>query len=509
MALSTIDAEKVKTFIEINALINSDYSDVNALLVRILESAMKLVKCESSSLLLVNKADKTLHFEVALGPKGAEAKSIPVATKGSIAGWVYEHNQSLVIDDVPNDPRFYSGVQEKTGYITRNMIVVPMRVKNVCIGVIELLNKADNQDFSPADLAIIEQLGNQASIAYQNAETYHQARDEINVLQANLTQGAEFHPFIAKSAVVLDLLSVVEQASQTNSSVLLLGESGVGKELFAEQLHLKSSRAKKPFVRVNCAALSPMLLESELFGHVKGAFTDASTNRKGRFETADGGTLFLDEIGELPLELQVKLLRVIQSRTFEKVGSSETISVDVRIIAATNRNLEEMVKQGSFRSDLYYRLNVLPIFVPPLRQRKEDIEPLAMFFCRKFSVETKKKFLGFSQDALDALYSYYWPGNIRELENTVERACVLGTPPYIQASDLRLNIKNESAAVISETIAATGDDRTLKTALNRFKKAYITKILEETSWNQTEAGKILDVQRTYVSRLMNELGIRT
>ena len=252
-----------------------------------------------------------------------------------------------------------------------------------------------------------------------------------------------------------------------------------------------------------------MLLESELFGHVKGAFTDASTNRKGRFETADGGTLFLDEIGELPLELQVKLLRVIQSRTFEKVGSSETISVDVRIIAATNRNLEEMVKQGSFRSDLYYRLNVLPIFVPPLRQRKEDIEPLAMFFCRKFSVETKKKFLGFSQDALDALYSYYWPGNIRELENTVERACVLGTPPYIQASDLRLNIKNESAAVISETIAATGDDRTLKTALNRFKKAYITKILEETSWNQTEAGKILDVQRTYVSRLMNELGIRT
>ena len=316
MALSTIDAEKVKTFIEINALINSDYSDVNALLVRILESAMKLVKCESSSLLLVNKADKTLHFEVALGPKGAECKSIPVATKGSIAGWVYEHNQSLVIDDVPNDPRFYSGVQEKTGYITRNMIVVPMRVKNVCIGVIELLNKADNQDFSPADLAIIEQLGNQASIAYQNAETYHQARDEINVLQANLTQGAEFHPFIAKSAVVLDLLSVVEQASQTNSSVLLLGESGVGKELFAEQLHLKSSRAKKPFVRVNCAALSPMLLESELFGHVKGAFTDASTNRKGRFETADGGTLFLDEIGELPLELQVKLLRVIQSRTF-------------------------------------------------------------------------------------------------------------------------------------------------------------------------------------------------
>lgn len=506
MTSKAIDVEKLNTLIEINALINSSYSDVNALLVYILESAMRLVECESSSILLVNKADNMLRFEVALGPKGVEAKGIPVSRVGSIAGWVVENNQSLVIDDVPTDPRFFSLVQEQTGYITKTMIAVPMRVDNNCIGVLELLNKTGGNSFTQNDLEIIELLSIQASIAYQNASTYRLARHEITVLQNAITSGPEYHTFIAKSRVVLDLLQVIDKASQTNSSVLILGESGVGKELFAEQLHLKSQRVKKPFVRVNCAALSPQLLESELFGHVKGAFTDAANDRKGRFETANGGTIFLDEIGEIPLDLQVKLLRVIQARSFEKVGSSETISVDVRIIAATNRNLEQMVSQGKFRSDLYYRLNVLPLYVPPLRERKDDIEPLAMFFCRKFSVETKKDFIGFSQDALDALHSYYWPGNIRELENSIERACVLGKPPFINAQDLRLNIKNFTESI--DDFKISNGDRTLKTALFTFKKKYLTKILEETSWNQTEAAQILGVQRTYVSRLMNELDIR-
>ena len=505
MTPTSIDVEKLNSLIEINTLINTSYADKNALLIYILESAMRLVKCESSSLLLVNKADNTLHFEVALGPKGPEAKSIPVS-KGSIAGWVFERRQSLIINDVPNDPRFYSGVQEKTGYVTKNMIAVPMQVKNDCIGVIELLNKAESLDFTEEDLKTIEILGNQASIAYHNAETYNVARNEINVLQNTITSGSEFHSFISKSPVINDLLDVVDQVARTNSSVLILGESGVGKELFAEQLHLKSPRARKPFIRVNCAALSPLLLESELFGHVKGAFTDAISNRKGRFEMADGGTIFLDEIGELPLDLQVKLLRVIQSKNFERVGSSETITVDVRIVAATNRDIEKMVQDGTFRSDLYYRLNVLPIYVPPLRQRKEDIEPLAMYFLRKFSVETKKHFTEFCDLSLDALYSYYWPGNVRELENTIERACVLGHPPTIKLADLRLNTKKNT----EETCVSFLDDedKTLKTAINRFKKSYVTKILEQTSWNQTEAGKILGIQRTYVSRLINELGIR-
>lgn len=512
MASNAIDVEKLNTLIEINTLINSNYSDINALLIYILESAMRLVKCESSSILLFNKSDNMLHFSVALGPKGSVVKDIPVVRSGSIAGWVVEHNQSLIVNDVFNDPRFYSGVQDQSGYETRTMIAVPMRVKNECIGVIELLNKADFNSFTKNDLQLIELMTNQASIAYQNADAYLQARNEIRVLHNAVTAGTEYHTMIAESPVVKDLLSVIEKVALTNSSVLILGESGVGKELFAEQLHIKSNRNQKPFVRVNCAALSPLLLESELFGHVKGAFTDAVSERKGRFESADGGTIFLDEICELPLDLQVKLLRVIQSRSFEKVGSSKTITVDVRIIAATNRDIEAMVKEGAFRSDLYYRLNVLPLYIPPLRQRKEDIEPLASYFCRKFSDETKKNFTGFTTEALNVLYNYYWPGNVREFENTIERACVLGKPPKICAEDLRLSNLSEKFHTRNEPILVDtengADDKTLKKAVNSFKKAYVTKILNETSWNQTEAGKILGIQRTYVSRLMNELQIR-
>ncbi|NLM00059.1 MAG: sigma 54-interacting transcriptional regulator [Treponema sp.] len=505
MPSKTIDVEKLNTLIEINTLISSSYSDVNALLVYILESAMRLVECESSSLLLLHEGEDDLRFEVALGPKGVECLGIPVSREGSIAGWVVKNNKSLIIDDAVTDERFYSAVQDKTGYVTKTMIAVPMRVHNKCVGVIELLNKKGNQRFTHSDLEIIELLSNQASIAYQNADTYQRARNEIRVLQNKITAGSEYHTFIAESSKVKDLVEVIDKVAITNSSVLILGESGVGKELFAEQIHLKSLRNKKPFVRVNCAALSPTLLESELFGHVKGAFTDAHSDRKGRFEMANGGTLFLDEIGELPLDLQVKLLRVIQSRSFEKVGSSETLTVDVRIIAATNRDIEQMVAEGKFRSDLYYRLNVLPLYVPPLRQRKEDIMPLAMYFCSKFSAETKKDFIGFTQDTIDTLHTYFWPGNVRELENSIERSCVLGKPPLITAKDLRLNVKNDNEM---EEELMDGDDKTLKAALFRFKKAYVTKVLADANWNQTEAGKVLGIQRTYVSRLMNELEIR-
>lgn len=506
-ASNSIDVEKLNTLIEINTRLNSSYTDVDALLVYILESAMRLVKCESSSILLVED-EKTLRFKVALGPKGVEAKFVPVRAKGSIAGWVIDNDQSLILDDAAKDPRFYNGVQAKTGYVTKTMIATPLRIRNKCIGVIELLNKANNVPFSQSDLEIIELLCVQASIAYQNADAYQQARDEISSLQNAIGLSRDYHSFIAESPVIKDLLKVIEKIAQTNSSALILGESGVGKELFAEQVHLKSSRANKPFVRVNCAALSAQLLESELFGHVKGAFTDAIADRTGRFELANGGTIFLDEIGEIPLDLQSKLLRVIQSRTFEKVGSSETISVDVRIIAATNRDIESMVREGSFRTDLYFRLNVLPINVPPLRQRPEDIIALADFFRKKFSMEIKKNFQGFSESAIKVLQSYSWPGNVRELENTIERACVLGKPPLICDEDLRLNIKQTSTVTVDSEMIEMDSDQSLKSALFRFKKAYVTKILESTNWNQTEAAKILDIQRTYVSKLMNELNIR-
>lgn len=509
-----ISVDKFKTLIDINSRINSSYNDVNALMVFILESAMQLVECESSSLLLVDKADGSLSFAVALGPKGAEAKNIPV-DKQSIAGWVAQNNQPVLINNVADDPRFFTQVQIKTGYVSHTMIAVPMSVKNEVIGVIELLNKSEHRKFDNIDLQLLQILSTQAGIAYHNASNLKSVQDEVNSLQDTLSSGSDYHAFIAKSPAILDLLHIVEEAAKTCSSVLITGESGVGKELFAEQLHIKSNRRNKPFIRVNCAALAPSLLESELFGHVKGAYTDASSNRKGRFEMADGGTLFLDEIGELPFELQAKLLRVLQEKTFERVGSCETINVDVRIIAATNKDLEKMVEEGKFRNDLYYRLNVVPLRIPPLRNRKEDIEPLSLFFINKFSAETKKNFNGIEESALSRLYEYDWPGNIRELENAIERACVLGNPPVIKFEDLRLNL-GESSEESCKTDRFSMDfsdiinenDMSLKTAVDTFKKNYIKKVLDMTKNNQTKAAKVLDIQRTYLARLLNELGIR-
>lgn len=513
---NSLTLEQLKTLIEINGRINSNYSDINALLVYILESAMRLVHCESSSLLLVNNETENLNFVVALGPKGAEAKNIPVEKK-SIAGWVAENNKSIIIKDVENDPRFSRNVQNKTGYVSRNMIAIPMRVKERCIGVIELINKDGPEPFDESDLNILQLLSNQAGIAYLNADTYRSAKDQISVLSNRIINGSEYHAFVAKSPDVLDLLRVIDEVAKTNATILITGESGVGKELFAEQIHMKSDRSDKPFIRVNCAALSPTLLESELFGHVKGAFTDAVSDRIGRFEAADGGTLFLDEIAELPLDLQTKFLRVLQEQKFERVGSNKTVQVDVRIIAATNRNLEEMVKSGKFRSDLYYRLNIVPLNIPPLRERNEDIEPLAKFFMNKFKIETKKNFEDFSPSARKALYNYYWPGNVRELENSVERACVLGNPPFIQAKDLGIESgsdenhqknQNDDFDQLAEEFYNEDEDKSLKTAVNKFKAAYIKKILKETNMNQSAAARILGIQRTYVSRLLNELHLR-
>jgi Nif-specific regulatory protein len=313
--------------------------------------------------------------------------------------------------------------------------------------------------------------------------------------------GKGFHTMISRSPVMTEMVKIIDRVAKTDSSVLITGESGTGKELFAEQIHLRSPRNQAPFVRVNCAAIPQGLLESELFGHVRGAFTSAVSNRKGRFEMANGGTIFFDEIGDMPLALQAKLLRVIQEKAFEKVGSDNTITVNTRILAATNRNIKAMTDKGEFRNDLYYRLNVVPLHIPPLRQRPEDIPELARFFMLKYMKQNKKEFSGFSHDALEAIITYSWPGNIRELENCIERACVIAGGKWIKREDLLLNAAGQGAA-------ASGGDRNLKTATNVFRANFICKVLDENQWNQTETARALDIQRTYLSRLMKDLNIK-
>jgi len=495
--LSNIDVNKFHTLIEINSLINSNYKNVHSLLSQIMESATRLSDAEASSLFFMDKQRNELYFEVALGPKGNEVQKYTVKLGEGIAGWVALNNKSLIVNDVASDKRHLSTIGEEINYASKTMIAVPMRVKDECIGVLEVINKRDAAGFSQDDLEWLEIFANQAALAIVNAKNMEEAYSEIMNLKDLLKNDQGYHTIITKSPVILEKLEIIDRVAQTDSSVLLLGESGVGKELFAEQIHLRSKRRSSPFIRVNCAALPEGLLESELFGHIKGAFTNAISNRQGRFEMADGGTIFLDEIGDLPLSLQAKILRVIQEKKFEKVGSDVTHTVNVRIIAATNKDIEEQVKRNEFRQDLFYRLNVFPVYIPPLRQRPEDIPELANFFLDCFMKETKKQFEGFSQDALDALLSYSWPGNVRELQNCIERACVMGKNKHIGREDLFLKY--------GETREGEVTERNLKNAINVFKTNFIRRVLEENDWNQTDTSRALAIQRTYLSRLIKEL----
>jgi Nif-specific regulatory protein len=501
MLTSKIDVKRLETLIEINTLINSNYTDVKSLLTRILESATRLTNGEASSLLLVNPENNKLYFEIALGSKGPQMKNFSLNMGEGIAGWVALHNTSLIVNDVDNDPRFYMDIDKSVGFTTASILAVPMRIKEKCVGVIEIINRLDGRLFDDEDLQWLEVFATQAAIAIQNARSYQKIRDQIYILQDQIQEGRGYHTFIGKSTVIQEKLSIAKKVAVTDSSVLIMGESGVGKELFAEQIHLHSQRNGGPFIRVNCAALPEHLLESELFGHVKGAFTDAISDRRGRFELADGGTIFLDEIGELPLNLQAKLLRVIQHKVFERVGSSEAQKVDVRILAATNKDMDKALEEGKFRRDLYYRLNVLPFYIPPLRERPDDIPELADFFLLRINRETKKQIRGFTSEAMDSLISYHWPGNVRELENVIERAVVICTEDMIRVQDL-----------ILETSRLSSEDeysgKQLKDAINLFKKHFIFRALEFHGWRQTETAKQLGIQRTYLSRLIKELSIK-
>ena len=500
MFKSGVDIRKLETLIEINARINSDYSDPGGLLQTILESATRLSEGEASSLLLLRPENNKLYFEIALGSKGPEVKKYSLNLGEGIAGWVAQNNRSLVVNDVDQDNRFLADISQQIGYPTHSILAVPMRIRDRCVGVIEMINKLGGKPFDEDDRQWLEIFATQAALAIQNARSFQRAQQEIVLLQDRVTNHQGFHSFICESAAMKERLEMIDRLARTDSSVLILGESGSGKELFAEQIHLRSNRSEKPFIRVNCAALPDALLESELFGHVKGAFTDAQSDRRGRFELADGGTIFLDEIGELPLALQAKMLRVLQSQTFERVGSSQPLRVDVRIIAATNRDIEQAVADGQFRRDLYYRLNVLPIYVPPLRERREDVPPLAQHFLIRFRRETNKSVTGFSSAAMEELLSYSWPGNVRELENAVERAVVVTGTEYIQPEDLALK---SGGGMKEERYVG----KTLKDSVNLFKKHFIRQTLEDQGWNQTAAARVLGIQRTYLSRLIKELEI--
>src|SRR5580658_6989456 len=372
--------------------------------------------------------------------------------------WVFDHQQPLLRRDLQKEQQ-YANERRLAEEGIHSLCGVPLAFQGKCMGTLSLVSR-ERDRYSDEDAVFLQSVANQVALAIQNMRSYQEITNlkasletENVYLREELLTQHNFEEIVGNSPALLRALHAVEQVAPTDATVLICGETGTGKELVARAIHSRSARNGRALVNVNCSAISAGLVESELFGHMKGAFTGAIDKRVGRFELAHGGTIFLDEIGELSLETQVKLLRVLQEHEFEPVGSSRSLRVDVRVIAATNRNLREAVEAGRFRSDLFYRLNVFPIELPPLRERRSDIPQLVAFCITRFSKRLGKKIDGVSKESMENLVNYPWPGNIRELQNVIERAVVLSVDPT-----LRLDRDLTPVAASAKGVAALGPD---------------------------------------------------
>jgi DNA-binding NtrC family response regulator len=328
-----------------------------------------------------------------------------------------------------------------------------------------------------------------------------QLRQENRSLREALGKRYQHPNVVAQSAKMQEVLATVERVAPTNSTILLGGESGVGKDLVARAIHEKSRRASGPFVKINSTAIPENLIESELFGYEKGAFTGATTSKPGKFELADKGTIFLDEIGDIPLATQVKLLRVLQEREFERLGGTRLIKIDVRLIAATNRDLRAALEQGTFREDLYYRLNVVPIDIAPLRERKEDIPELTNLFIKRFSLDSGKPITGITPSAMQVLVDYYWPGNVRELQNIIERACALAKGPLLEISDIHLDTLRTKASAPADNFLPPG------MTLEQWEDEMIREALRRANNNKSQAARLLGLSRNALRYRLSKIGI--
>jgi formate hydrogenlyase transcriptional activator len=436
--------------------------------------------------------------------------------------WVFEHLGPLVRRDLEKEQE-YANEGRLAAEGIRSMCVVPLAFQGKCIGLLSLVSREKDR-YSDEDAVFLQEVANQVTLAIQNMQSYQEidnlkARlEKENVyLREELRTEHNFEEIVGNSPALLKALHAVDQVAPTDSTVLLYGETGTGKELVARAIHSRSTRNGRALVNVNCSAISAGLVESELFGHMKGAFTGALERRIGRFELAHGGTIFLDEIGELSLETQVKLLRVLQEHEFEPVGSSRSLRVDVRVIAATNRNLHEAVQAGRFRSDLFYRLNVFPIELPPLRERRSDIPQLAAFCLSRFSKRLGKKIDGVSRESMENLVNYPWPGNIRELQNVIERAVVLSAEPTLRLDrDLMPVAAYPKGMEVQETDApehrqAGLESPKLLLTLNEVDRNHILAALQHTGGvvdGPKGAAKILNLHPNTLRHRMNKLGIK-
>ncbi len=416
-----------------------------------------------------------------------------------IVGRVIEKRSPMVIPNIGKEPLFLNKTGSRPEKDGISFLCVPIEFKNEVLGVLSV-DRIYSREFGvDDDLRVLKIVASLIAQFIKLWEGYEKIEKEKEGLKRELKGKYKIENIIGQSDKMQEVFEAVHRVAPSKTTVLLRGESGTGKELIAKAIHYMSPRSKGPFIKFNCASIPEGLLESELFGHEKGAFTGAISSRKGRFEMADGGTIFLDEIGDLPIALQPKILRVLQEREFERVGSEKTIKVDVRVIAATSRNLEKLVSQGKFREDLYYRLNVIPILLPPLKEREEDIPILIEYFLKKFNKENNRAVI-LDKDALQVLLNYDWPGNVRELENTIERLVVMSRSDKIRISDLPVFLGIRRVKPQVESTSLTSD-------IEEIEKANILTALEKTGWVQAKAAKLLGITPRQIGYKIKKYGI--
>ncbi len=477
-----LPSKTLSALVEASATINSSI-ELQDTLQSIAQTAASVMKAEASSVLLLDPQRRKLVFEAATGRSGGILRGEEFDSDLGIAGKVIRTAKPLLVTDVRQEESFFKGIDDKSSFTTRGMVAAPLVKKDRIVGVVEVLNKIGQENFTRDDLELLQVFANLAACGATNAQAHERLKQENRGLRATLERSPRI---IGHSAALREVLDLCARVAGSNATVLLLGETGTGKELLSRHIHANSPRRDKPFIAINCAALPETLLESELFGHEKGAFTGAVARKIGRFELAGGGTLFLDEIGDISPSTQIKLLRVLQERNFVRVGGTKTVACDVRIITATNRNLQNALKEGTFRQDLYYRLNVFPISMPPLKKRPEDIPLLAEHFVRVSATQLGVTAPTISEEAMALLASYGWPGNIRELQNVLERAVLLSDGQVIDPDQLPKEITGEAA----EPPPAKND-----ASLWGYEKALIAKALRDHGWNQTQAAKALGISR--------------
>jgi len=474
--------------------------DTTQLLEAIASAATEMLDAERASIFVWDRQAREVVARPALGVEGGELR---LPDRYGIVGEVLHRGEPAIVNDVTEHPRFKPDVDQKTGFSTRSVLAVPLiDPTDRKLGVFEVLNKRSG-GFSTRDRWLLERLAEQVAVVLQNTQERERLARVASDYAAHQAAAARI---VGQSRAIRELRATIARLAQTELPVLIQGESGTGKEVVARAIHLQSRRRDGPFIAVNCAALAETLLESELFGHEKGAFTDAREARPGKFELAQGGTLFLDEIGDMSPAGQAKLLRVLEEKSVYRVGGTKLIAVDVRVIAATNRDLARRVEEGRFREDLFFRLSVVTIQLPPLRQRRDDVLPLVEYFLERFCHDAGRARLELTDAARRRLLEHDWPGNVRELRNLVERLAFLAPGPRIDADEIERILATTALRKEAPGIGVpTG--LTLSEATAEFQRRYIREAIERAGGNVAEAGRLLGIHRANLYRKMKQLGM--